>query len=284
MCPLCAYFKNITRRPLIAARPFCFFCGILAIAACADSSDNPPPAVPDRYEVSTFHETFVDESRGTPATGEFPALPTRTLETTILMPDGEGDFPLLIFSHGLGASPQSYESLIEEVAAAGFVVVAPLYPLTSANAPAGVDPADTQNQPGDVSFLIDVVSAAVANSQAPFDNRTNTDTIGTFGHSNGGITTLGVIANSCCRDTRIDAAVSLSAPAAPYNGEYDFSRTVPLFFVHGTSDLLIPYEGAVRVFNEVEAAKGMLTLNDIGHGEFLVPSGHGWAYSKDQPN
>ena len=96
----------------------------MVIVACSDSSNNAP--VPERYEVAVFERTFVDESRETPATGEFPALPTRTLETTIFIPKGFGSFPLLIFSHGLGSSPQAYESLIEEVAATGFVVVAPL--------------------------------------------------------------------------------------------------------------------------------------------------------------
>jgi len=193
------------------------------------------------------------------------------------MPEGEGRFPLLIFSHGLGSSPQAYESLIEEVTAAGFVVVAPLFPLTGQNAPAGADPSDTQNQPGDVSFLIDVVIAAVAASEAPFDERVDTENIGAFGQSNGGITTLGIVANSCCRDPRIDAAVSMSAPAAPYNnGEYDFSNTAPLMLVHGTVDVIAPYEESVRVFNSVEAAKGMVTLNDVGHSGFLVPSGHGY--------
>lgn len=251
---------------------------LLLVAACSDSSGGSGnTAAQEPYEVEVFQETYVDETRGTPATGEYPALPDRTLETTIVMPRGSGDFPLLVFSHGLGSSPRFYASLIEEVAAAGFVVVAPLFPLTGENAPAGADPADTPNQPGDVSFLIDTVTAAVANAQAPFDQRTNTDLVGTFGHSNGGITTLGIAANSCCRDPRIDAAASLSAPAAPFGGgEYDFTRTAPLFFVHGTADVQIPYVGAVRVFNSVEATKGMLTLNDVNHGEFLLPSGPGF--------
>jgi dienelactone hydrolase len=259
----------------VAVRSVLLCCVVIAIAACSDGSDG--ALVPERYEVSVFERSYVDESRSTPATGEFPPLPSRTLETTIFMPEGRGSFPLLIFSHGLGSSPQAYESLIEEVAAKGFVVVAPLFPLTGHNAPAGADPVDTQNQPGDVSFLIDVVTAAVAASDAPFDGRTDTESIGTFGHSNGGITTLGVIANSCCRDSRIDAAVSMSAPAAPYNsGEYDFSNTAPLMLAHGTVDALIPYEESVRVFNSVEAAKGIVTLNDVGHTEFLIPSGHGF--------
>tara|TARA_R110000823_G_scaffold295738_3_gene415576 strand:- start:26185 stop:27489 length:1305 start_codon:yes stop_codon:yes gene_type:complete len=261
--------------PAVALRRIFLLCAVAAIAACSDGSDN--ATVPERYAVSIFERVFVDDSRGTPATGAFPRLPARTLETTIFMPEGRGSFPLLIFSHGLGSSPQAYQSLLEEVAARGFVVVAPLFPLTGRNAPAGADPADTQNQPGDVSFLIDTTIAAVATAEAPFDKRTDTGNIGTFGHSNGGITTLGVVANSCCADPRIDAAVSMSAAAAPYNGgDYDFSTSAPLMLVHGTVDALIPYEESVRVFNSVQAAKGIVTLNDIGHTDYLIPAGHGF--------
>jgi hypothetical protein len=46
--------------------------------------------------------------------------------------------------------------------------------------------------------------------------------------------------------------------------------------VHGTLDVLIPYEESVRVFNNVQAAKGMVTLEGLGHTDFLLPSGHGF--------
>lgn len=248
---------------------------VLAITSCSDSSDNVEQQGP--FEVSTSEWVFVDKSRGTPATGDFPALPDRTLETLVFLPEGAGKRPLLIFSHGLGATPQFYESLIETVAAAGFVVVAPAFPLTNLNAPAGPDAADTQQQPGDVSFMIDTVSTAVAAGEPPFAGAVDVDAIGTFGHSNGAITTLGIAANSCCVDPRIDAAAAIAGTASPFNdGDYDFGSSAPLLLVHGTLDVLVPFEGSVRVFNEVEAAKGLLTLTDQDHGSFLRPSGHGF--------
>ncbi|MEH6583360.1 MAG: neocarzinostatin apoprotein domain-containing protein [Halioglobus sp.] len=267
--------KRMIRRPACALRSVMLCCAVMAITACSDGSDRMP--ILERYPVSILETVFVDDTRTTPATGEFPALATRTLETTVFMPEGAGKFPLLFFSHGLGATPGVYASLIEEVAAAGFIVVAPVFPLTNTNAPAGPDASDTQQQPGDISFLIDAVTAAATKQEAPFDVRIDLENIGTFGHSNGGITTLGVIANSCCRDPRIDAAVSLSAPAAPYNnGEFDFSTSVPLMLVHGTLDVLVPYEESVRVFNQVEMAKGIVTLNEVGHSGFVVPTGPGF--------
>lgn len=252
-------------------------CALLGLAASACTDSNNDFIVQDRYELAVTEHVFVDSSRSTPATGEFPSLPTRTLPTLVFTPEGNTRFPLLVFSHGLGATPAVYRSLIEAVASAGFVVVAPAFPLTSANAPAGPDPVDTQQQPGDVSFLIDRVAAAVAGQDAPFHRRVDLERIGTFGHSNGGITTLGILAHSCCRDARIDAAASLSATAGPYNnGAYDFSRTAPLLLLHGTADALIPHEESIRVFNSVAAAKGILIMQDVGHSGFIVPSGHGF--------
>lgn len=259
---------RIVRRSLTTTLLAC-----LVLAGCEDGNDVSPAL--KRFAVLVSENTFVDASRGTPATGEFPALPDRTLEAVVYVPQGRGPFPLIIFSHGLGATPQLYASLIEEVAAAGFVVIAPFFPLTSQNAPAGPDPVDTQQQPGDVSFLIDAVTAEVA--QPPYNSRVDLQNIGTFGHSNGAITTLGIIANSCCKDTRIDAAVSLAGTASPFNGgTYDFSATPPLLLVHGTDDVLVPFEGSLQVFNSVEAAKGMVTLNGLDHGSFVTASGNGF--------
>ncbi len=256
-------------------------CGLtLVTTGCSDGSDT--LAEPQRYTVTVTDMTLVDETRSTPETGAIPALPMRTLETSVFIPEGNRKFPLLIFSHGLGATPQVYAGLIEELAAAGFVVVAPTFPLTSQFAPAGPDPADTQQQAGDVSFLIDAVEAAVNRDEAPFAQRVDLQRIGTLGHSNGAITTLGVVANSCCRDTRIDAAVSLAGAASPFNGgDYDFSTTPPLFIVHGTADVLVPYEGSVQIFNSVEAPKGIVTLNDVDHSSFVAPSGTGFETTRN---
>lgn len=250
----------------------------LVLVGCTDGSDDDGRRVfADTYPVAVFTRSYVDIDRVTPASGEFPALETRTLETTVFMPQGDGPFPLLIFSHGLGASPLFYEVLLREVAAAGFVIAAPLYPLTGNLAPAGPDGADTQNQPADVSFLVDSLFEEAERAVSPFFGRIDRERLGTFGHSNGGITTLGIVGNSCCRDRRIDAAISMAATAAPFNGgTYDFASSKPLLLIHGTLDALIPFNESVRVFNQVVAAKGLLTLADVGHSDFLAPAGHGF--------
>ncbi len=163
------------------------------------------------------------------------------------------------------------------MASAGFVIVAPWFPLTSEEAPTAPDAGDTQNQPGDVSFLVDTVLAAAEAGEEPYGDLVDPERIGAFGHSNGGITTYGVAANTCCRDDRIDAAVVLAGTPAPYGGgEYAFDEAPPMVLVHGTSDHGVPHEEAVRTFNQLGGVKGLLSMPRVGHTEFLVPSGSGF--------
>jgi len=98
----------------------------------------PAGATSPRLVVTTTM-TFVDTSRSTPPWDGIPARPSRTLVTTIWYParsgsankSGLGPYPLIVFAHGLGGSPQEYRQLLSAWASAGYVVAAPLFPLSS---------------------------------------------------------------------------------------------------------------------------------------------------------
>ena len=183
------------------------------------------------HGVGVVTETFVDESRDTPRSGDAPKVPGRTLVTTTWYPadvapggapvvDAPPDvsgapYPVILVSHGFSATPASYEELLSSLAAAGFVVVAPQFPLSSGGRAASPDAADVVNQPGDISFLIDQILDAPDDDSGPF-GILDPDAIGVAGHSNGGITTLGLIAHTCCRDDRIEAAAVLAGTPAPF--------------------------------------------------------------------
>jgi predicted dienelactone hydrolase len=93
------------------------------------------------HSVGVRQTTFVDSTRGTAAFGSYPGSSSRVLPTTIWYPsDGGGPFPLVVFAHGYGVTPSFYASLLPRLAAAGYVVAAPTYPLLSGQ-PAG--PTDT---------------------------------------------------------------------------------------------------------------------------------------------
>ena len=240
------------------------------------------------FAVGMRSYTFVDTTRPTAPNGSFGGAPTRTLPTLLLYPavgdpagpdvqnarpleHGKG-FPLLVFSHGFGASGPAYRvALLDRLAREGFVVAAPSFPLTSTGAPGGLKLGDYVNQPGDVSFVITQV-LALARADRSLGKTIDPHEIGAIGHSLGAITTLGVAANSCCLDRRLDAAVSLSGIELPFGGGTFFSEpTPPLMLVHGTADHTVPYQGSVNAYAQAPSPKAFLTLVGAPHTWFFPP-------------
>ena len=239
------------------------------------------------HGVGVMVETFVDHTRSTPAHDGKPALPSRALTTSIWYPaairasaapasnappdTGGGPYPLIVFSHGLGTVPRDYESLLSTWAAAGFVVAAPKFPLTSLGTPGGVDTADVYNQPGDVSFVISVMLLASAAGSGPLSGMISPNDVGVAGHSEGAITTLGFF-NTCCRDPRVKAAAAFSGDPEPYPaGHYVFDGQPPMLVVHGTKDGFLPYSQMVSVFNKQKGPKVLLSLIGANHGNWIQP-------------
>lgn len=263
---------------------------LLLLGACSDNSDGSGGSSVESqaHAAATTSMTLIDSSRATAAHGSVPEASTRTIETTIVYPtegtpgdavspDAPVDrwgapFPLIVLSHGLGGSVESLQPLAEVWASRGYVVALPRFPLTSNTTPGGPVAQDVQNQPADVSFVIDQVLAESNTSGLLLSNAVDSNEIAASGHSNGGITTYGLVANSCCRDPRIDAAIVLSGVASPFaGGEYDLSDTPPILVVHGVNDILLAYNQAVRSYNELLPPKGLLTLEDSGHVSYLLP-------------
>jgi dienelactone hydrolase len=235
---------------------------------------------------------FEDTARPTRSSGIFPGAATRKLPTAIYypaplppVPPGQprmitaipnaspepapntpaGDptrYPLILFSHGLGASPSVFESLLASWASAGYVVAAPAYPLTRSDAPFGINLddafADAQNQPADAKYVIDQVINLSQQATGPLSGMVHPELIGAAGHSVGGITTYGLAYSECCRDPRVLAAVSMSACAGYVGGPAGtFTRDpVPLLVVHGDADLTVPYDPyAVEAFTAAKYPK-----------------------------
>ena len=172
-------------------------------------------AITPKYAVGFVTETFVDAHRTTPAWSGSPQLPTWTLVTTILYPatgpkqvanprtgrqpeKAAGPYPLIVFAHGLGGTPQGYMNVLAAWASQGFVVAAPLFPLSNGNVPGGPDAGDVVNQPKDMSYVISAVLADSLSPSGALSGLVDSKEIGAAGHSNGAVTTLGLVANTCC--------------------------------------------------------------------------------------
>jgi len=270
---------------------------LLTCAACGGGAHGATTAAaPDGdFAVGTISMTFVDATRPTAANGSYPGAASRTLPTTIYYP-AAGDidapvrngappvagqrFPFIIFGHGLTAFGRLYFVILEAWARAGYVVAAPDFPLSNGGAPGGAIAADVVNQPADESFLIDRILALADDSASPLFHLIDPARIGASGQSLGGMTTMGIALNTCCRDPRIGAAVPMAGSLIPYpDGMYDGAIGPPLLIIHGDADDTVPYQSALDAYAVAEAPKALLT--HIGGGHILPYVGSGDAAAVD---
>jgi dienelactone hydrolase len=218
-------------------------------AAAGSTTTTVAPVAGRPYEVIRTTATYADPTRITPAGAETDELPSRTLDVWIDRPDTTAARPLVIFAHGLTGHPRSHELLRESLAAEGFVVVAPAFPLTNNDVPgAFANAGDTGEQVNDVSFLIDAVLADP--ELAPSIDGTR---IGMIGHSLGGITTAGA-ALSVTGDRRISAAVVISA------GYGQARDDVAVMTVHGDADRVVPYASSELSYRLLTGRRVFMTL------------------------
>ena len=241
---------------------------------------------------SVLGGTFTITSAGTHSGTSCQSTVIRWVDTsrTITLPDGTreprpvttefwyppaGDrsrpFPLIVFGHGFASTPSQYERLLCDWAAAGYVVAAPIFPLTNANAPGGPDKSDLVNQPRDMKFVITRVLAGSASSTGPLSGLVDRTEIAVAGHSDGGKTAFAAAYERTFSDHRIRAALILSgAILAP---SHDAKHTgIPLLAVQGTADRINPLVDTRDLFRAVGRPKFLLLLRGAGHlAPYTVP-------------
>jgi pimeloyl-ACP methyl ester carboxylesterase len=188
----------------------------------------------------------------------------RVLPLTIRVPSAPGRYPVVVFAHGFGASAATYARLEEQVASAGFVVVAPEFPHSSSTAPNELDRADVVNQAGDVSAVITVLSDPATTPDALRD-RILVGPVGVVGHSDGGITAAAVAYNSSVADPRIGAAVVLSGAAVMYPGSWFTGQSPPLLAVHGDADEVNPWWSSEQLFDWATGPRALVTVRGGSH-------------------
>jgi predicted dienelactone hydrolase len=181
----------------------------------------------------------------------------RTLVTTLYQPDAPGALPLFVWVHGLGSTPEYVDEFLRQIAERGILVAAPRMPLTNAEVPAP-DFDDYVNQPADISFLLDRLVADLP-------ERIDAKRIAVGGHSLGAMTTVGLVADRCCGDVRIRAAVEMSGTRRPFPGGEATAHAVPTLWVHGTDDTTFPVRDSETLFEEAAGPKFIVVLRDTPH-------------------
>ncbi|WP_437534842.1 hypothetical protein WME79_11570 [Sorangium sp. So ce726] len=237
------------------------------------------------YGFATRDFVFVDETRPTPANGTFPGAPTRTLParvwyparplTAVSPPPNErapvvcgGPFPLLGYAHGLTSLGDNARFFAEHLATHGYITVAPLFPLTNANAPGGPTIGDVPNQPADLSFVMQQV-AALGGADADLAEAVDPERRGIMGLSAGGLTVLLAVYHPVLKIEGIQAAVAM-APLSCFLGAPIYSRPLSSLVLAGTSDELVPIAGPRGVFENAPAPVTLIELTGGIHTGFMA--------------
>ena len=168
---------------------------------------------------------------------------------------GGGPFPLIVFSHGLGGSRETYEYLGRYWAEHGYIAVHVQHPGSDEAVwrqnehpvrslrKAALDPRNAFARPLDVRFVLDRMTALNAEA-GPFHGRIDLRDVGMAGHSFGAWTTLALAGQKFPErlgqvgDPRITAAVEMSAPIARFQNPdvaYGAIR-IPILHLTGTRD------------------------------------------------
>jgi predicted dienelactone hydrolase len=195
---------------------------------------------------------------------------------------GNGPFPIIIFSHGLGGSREGYEYLGRYWAGCGYVSVhlqhlgsddsvwrdaGGLAAGADAIKKSAADVSNAINRTQDVSFGIDQMMKLNTAADSPLKGKLDTAEIGMSGHSFGGWTTTAIAGEDfgegkpSLGDPRVKAAVSMSAPVPPpAQREHAFEKiTIPIFYMTGTLD--------DSPIGETKAAERRIPFDKTSHAE-----------------
>jgi predicted dienelactone hydrolase len=202
---------------------------------------------------------LVDASRPTISHGTTIAA-TRTLTTTVAYPSTGGPYPLVVFAHGYNLGPSHYLQIIDAIAAGGYVVAAPSFPLADGATGNPLDEGDIPNQAKDLSFVITQFQGAVGQGGA-LAGKVDASRVGAVGHSDGADTVLDVGYLPGFSDGRVRAVVSMSPDAMRSQAV----GAAPLLLTHGNRDTIVPYSNSQTVFGQVPAHRFFITLLGADH-------------------
>jgi predicted dienelactone hydrolase len=227
----------------------------------------------------------------------------RKVPAKIYYPEsGDGPFPVIIFSHGLGGSREGYEYLGRHWTSHGYVSVhlqhlggdnavwegAPLTEVMQNMRKSAADIANATNRPLDVKFAIDQVEKMNENDPA-LKKRLDLARIGVAGHSFGAYTVLAIAGETFVTrggqevsgaDPRVKAAIPMSAPLASNRLRPDaaFAKIkIPCLHMTGTKDtspigMSDPSDRRVPFDHIKGSDQFLITFKD---GDHMIFSGRG---------
>ena len=220
---------------------------------------------------TTVQVDLTDTSRPTVSHGATVA-PARHLPTTVYLPATAGgvaaghDLPWLVFLHGYGVTPATYDQLLRSWAAAGFAVAAPTLPLTAGAGPLPQDEADMVNEPADVTFVITSLLHLSTAPTGPLAGRLDPARVGVAGHSDGSDVAFTSGYSTRFADPRVRAVVDLSGELPTGMGPYaPQAAGPPLLMVVSDTDEFVPLSHSQELYDARCCAKWWVELHGAAH-------------------
>lgn len=258
----------------------------LGLAGCAGGGPHPagihaaPTSTPATPSTSATPATTTSVPPGNTVYAVTPAQITVTattgaggtvdIPTRLWMPDIEkgARVPLVVFSPGYQIDPSRYDVLTTAWAAAGYVVAEPQYPDTSLGSPPIED--DIVHHPTELSQVITTLTSdrGVAGLITP-------GKVALVGQSDGGDVSLATAYNTCCRDPRIGAVISLSgAEWTIFGGAYFTAGGPPILVVQGDKDAINVPACSSQLFNAAPEPRFYFDIPDATHlSPYTAPVG-----------
>jgi predicted dienelactone hydrolase len=214
-----------------------------------------------------------------------PSVPTSfgpyTMDVSIDAPVQEGQFPLVIISHGNSGSPFAYRTISMLLANHGYIVALPEhYGNNRNNNELEKSIENLQYRPRHVSLVIDYLLSGNI-----FGENISSRNIAVAGHSFGGYTALAAAGGeprtqtgekiSVQKDDRISALVLMAPAAAYFLADHSLDNvTVPIFLLVAEHDQFTPKEWTTDVIEKRIPDSSKLVIKTIagaGHFSFISP-------------
>jgi len=196
---------------------------------------------------------LVDNSRPLVSGGQ-TLDPIRRLPTSVWHPAIAGTHPLVVFAHGYQVGPLTYARFCAALAASGYVVAAPSFPLADESRGNGLDREDIDNEAGDINFVIAQLRAS--------DPTISNDPVAVIGHSDGATAAL-IIAE---RPGSLNPAVGAVIAIAPDALTNDLgTNPPPVLIIHGTEDPVASFADGQGDFERFAGSRFLLALDGADH-------------------
>jgi pimeloyl-ACP methyl ester carboxylesterase len=206
-----------------------------------------------------------DPSRQTPARGDAPAAEGRSLVTDLYVPSGApGPLPLVVFAHGWNSDPGVYQTLLDQWAAAGFLIAAPVFPDSTDLYP-GMPVSDYGQQALDLEFVL----TSLLDDESL---RIDPTRIAVAGHSDGGTDVALMALDPAYANARVRAYVCMSGQLPSGIAAYTVAPSpAALLVAVGTNDEYGLYPLAGQVFQAAQTSSKVEIVESGGDhlGSFI---------------